>query len=190
MIVLNSPAGQVDIDAPARSSQHRWPAVAMLAFASLSTACSGSSRDELDRGRNAATPASVEQRRGVVQKQATPNTPQRAPNQESTAVEATGEVPQQLLALFRDDLARRALVKPETITVVSATEQQWPDGSLGCPQPGQMYTQMIVPGYRVVLGAGGERYAYHSDRSGHFIVCANGLALRPVKEQVKSSPAE
>lgn len=100
----------------------------------------------------------------------------------AAAAEATGEVPQQILALFRDDLARRALVKPETITVVSSTEQQWPDGSLGCPKPGEMYTQMIVPGYRVVLQAGGEKYAYHSDQRGKFVVCANGLALPPAKE--------
>lgn len=121
----------------------------------------------------------------------TPNTPQRAPTKDAAApTEATGEVPQEILALFRDDLARRALVKPETITVVSATEQQWPDGSLGCPKPGQMYTQMIVPGYRVVLQAGGEKYAYHSDQRGNFVVCGSGLALAPVKQQMKTTPAE
>ena len=104
--------------------------------------------------------------------------------------ETTGEVPQPILALFRDDLARRALVKPETITIVSATEQQWPDGAMGCPKPGEMYTQMIVPGYRVVLEAAGERYAYHSDRRGKFIVCGNGLALPPAQQQMKQPAKE
>ena len=168
MIVLNSPAT-------------RGAVVTMIAFASLSAACSGNSRDE---------PASVQQRRDVVEKAATPNTPQRAPSQDAADGEPTGEVPQQILALFRDDLARRALVKPETITVVSATEQQWPDGSMGCRKPGEMYTQMIVPGYRVLLQAAGEKYAYHSDRRGNFVVCANGLALPPAKQQVKSPSAE
>lgn len=106
-------------------------------------------------------------------------------------MQAPGEVPQQILAIFQDDLARRALVKHDAITVVSATEQQWSDGAMGCPQPGQMYTQMIVPGYRVVLQASGNRYAYHSDRRGKFIVCSNGLAFKPVKEQIKGdAPAE
>jgi hypothetical protein len=83
------------------------------------------------------------------------------------------------------------LVKHDAITVVSATEQQWSDGAMGCPQPGQMYTQMIVPGYRVVLQASGDRYAYHSDRRGNFIVCSNGLAFKPVREQVKGkAPAQ
>lgn len=119
-----------------------------------------------------------------------PTTPQRAPS--STAItQGSGEVPPQVLAIFQDDLARRALVKHDAITVVSATEQQWSDGALGCPQPGQMYTQMLVPGYRVVMQAAGNRYAYHSDRRGNFIVCSNGLSFPPVKEQVKNpAPAE
>ncbi len=171
MIVLNSQAAR------------RQALVTMIACASLSAACSSNSGDD-------AEPASVQQRRSVMEKQATPNTPQRAPSQDAAATEATGEVPQQILALFRDDLARRALVKPETITVVSATEQQWPDGSLGCPKPGEMYTQMIVPGYRVVLQAGGEKYAYHSDQRGKFVVCANGLALPPAQQQTKSPAKE
>ncbi len=117
--------------------------------------------------------------------------PQRAPGEETAPVQGSGEVPPQLLAIFQDDLARRALVKPDAITVVSATEQQWPDGAMGCPQPGQMYTQMIVPGYRVVLQASGNRYAYHSDTRGNFVVCSNGMAFKPVKEQMKGKlPAE
>jgi hypothetical protein len=169
MIVLNSRAVR------------RRAVMTMIAFASLSAACSSNSRDD-------AGPVSVQQRRGVVEKQA--NTPHRAPRQDTEATETTGEVPQPILEVFRDDLARRALVKPETITVVSATEQQWPDGAMGCPKPGEMYTQMIVPGYRVVLQAGGEKYAYHSDRRGNFVVCANGLSLPPAKQQMKSPSAD
>jgi len=170
MIVLNSRAAR------------RQAVMTMVACASLSAACSSNSSDD-------GKPASVQERRSVVEKQA-PDTPQRAPRQDAEATRMTGEVPQQLLALFRDDLARRALVKPDTITVVSATEQQWPDGSMGCPKPGEMYTQMIVPGYRVVLQAGGEKYAYHSDQRGKFIVCANGLALPPAQQQMKSPAKE
>lgn len=170
MIVLNSRAVR------------RRGVMTVIALASLTAACSSNSRED-------AGPASVEQRRSVMEKQAPPSTPQRAPKQQAAAG-TTGEVPQQILAVFRDDLARRALVKPETITVVSATEQQWPDGALGCPKPGEMYTQMIVPGYRVVLEAAGEKYAYHSDQRGKFVVCANGLALPPAEQKLKSPAKE
>ncbi|MET0534656.1 MAG: hypothetical protein ABW171_10565 [Steroidobacter sp.] len=112
----------------------------------------------------------------------TSSAPPNPPAQNDAASAATGEVPQQILAIFRDDLARRASVNPETITVVSSTEQQWPDAAMGCPKPDEMYAQMIVPGYRVVLQASGEKYAYHADQNGNFVVCANGLALPPAKQ--------
>lgn len=172
MIVLNSRARGSSI-------------LAVLVFTAL-TACTG-----LDRQAAAAEPASVESRREVVGKESNKMPPQRAPGEERVPVQGSGEVPPQLLAIFQDDLARRALVKPDAITVVSATEQQWPDGAMGCPQPGQMYTQMIVPGYRVVLQASGNRYDYHSDTRGNFVVCSNGTAFKPVKEQMKGKlPAE
>lgn len=179
MIVLNSPA---------RGSSF----LAVMMLATLVAACTCGPRDEMGRPRAAAAePASVESRRAVMENEGKKMPPMRAPGEEAVPVQGSGEVPQQVLAIFQDDLARRALVKHDAITVVSATEQQWSDGAMGCPQPGQMYTQMIVPGYRVVLQASGDRYAYHSDRRGNFVVCSNGLAFKPVKEQVKGqTPAE
>lgn len=175
MIVLNSPA---------RGSSF----LAVVLVATLSAGCTGRSHDETGRRAAAAEPASVESRQAVVGKEGREMPPMRAPGEEATPVQGSGEVPPQLLAIFQDDLARRALVKHDAITVVSATEQQWSNGALGCPQPGQMYTQMIVPGYRVVLQASGDRYAYHSDRRGNFVVCSNGMAFKPVREQVKGEP--
>ncbi|MFC4310555.1 hypothetical protein ACFPN2_15800 [Steroidobacter flavus] len=173
MIVLNSPARGSSI-------------LAVLVLTTLTAACSSGSRD--DRRAAAAEPASVESRKAVVGKESREMPAQRAPGEERMPMQGTGEVPQQLLAIFQDDLARRALVKHDAITVLSATEQQWPDGSMGCPQPGMMYTQMVVPGYRVVLQASGNRYAYHSDQRGNFVVCSNGMAFKPVKEQNKGEP--
>ena len=49
------------------------------------------------------------------------------------------------------------------MTVVQVEEVTWPDGSLGCPQPGMAYTQALVPGYRVTTFAGGERVVWHTD---------------------------
>lgn len=182
MIVLNSPArGSAFND-----SQYRCRVMlAIAAFTMLSAACTN------DGDASNEAPASVEDRRAIMEKETKDTSPRRAPSNEAETVQGSGEVPPQLLAIFQDDLARRALVKHDTITVVSSTEQQWSDGAMGCPQPGMMYTQMIVPGYRVVLRAGGDKYSYHSDRRGNFIVCSNGLSFPPVKEQVKGTkPAE
>ena len=60
-----------------------------------------------------------------------------------------------------DDLAGRLGIEPDEVTVVDARAVTWPDGSLGCPEPGMMYTQVLVDGTLVVLEAGGRRYEYH-----------------------------
>ena len=43
----------------------------------------------------------------------------------------------------------------EDVTVVSYEDVTWPDGALGCPEPGMSYTQALVPGARLVLEADG-----------------------------------
>ena len=57
--------------------------------------------------------------------------------------------------------------------MVSAQAVEWPDGSLGCPQPGMAYLQVITPGYKLVLAAGGQEYSYHAATEGEFFLCEN-----------------
>ena len=47
------------------------------------------------------------------------------------------------------------------VKVIKVEEVEWPDTSLGCPQPGKAYLQVIVPGWKVVMKAGGKIYEYH-----------------------------
>jgi len=63
----------------------------------------------------------------------------------------------------REDLAQRLGMDIEEIEVVMVEAVEWPDASLGCPQPGMMYAQVITPGYRILLRAGDKTYEYHSD---------------------------
>lgn len=66
----------------------------------------------------------------------------------------------------RGDLARRLEIDEAEITVVDAGFVTWPNSALGCPEPDMMYTQALVPGYRIRLRADGELHHYHgaSDR--------------------------
>jgi hypothetical protein len=57
-------------------------------------------------------------------------------------------------------------VDPGSVTVVSVEAKDWPDMSLGCPEPGMMYGQMITPGYVVELEVSGTTHAYHTDAGG------------------------
>ena len=47
----------------------------------------------------------------------------------------------------------------------------WSDGSLGCPRPGQVYTQALVPGYQVVLEVEGRQYDYRATERGYYVLC-------------------
>jgi hypothetical protein len=60
------------------------------------------------------------------------------------------------------DLARRLKVPEDQIEVLEVEKVTWPDGSLGCPQPDEMYTQALVEGHRIVLGHGERVFLYHS----------------------------
>jgi hypothetical protein len=58
------------------------------------------------------------------------------------------------------DLAARLGVAASSIIVAEAAEAMWPDTSLGMPEPGRMYAQMLTEGFRVVLEAAGKKFEY------------------------------
>jgi hypothetical protein len=60
------------------------------------------------------------------------------------------------------DLAAHLGIAVDAITVISVEQVEWSDASLGCAKPGQMYAQVVTPGYRIVLEAGGQTYEYHT----------------------------
>ncbi len=70
-----------------------------------------------------------------------------------------------LVQQARADLSRRLGIAATSITVASAEAVEWRDSSLGCPQPGMMYSQIITPGYLIVLQANGQNYEYHAGRT-------------------------
>jgi len=78
---------------------------------------------------------------------------------------------QAVVKLASQDLSQRLSLAEVEIRVVSVEPRDWPDTSLGCPQPGMVYLQVITPGYLVILEAGGRRYEYHTDRQ-RAILCA------------------
>ena len=70
------------------------------------------------------------------------------------------------------DIARLASVPVEAVTVQSAESVTFPDGGLGCPVPGMVYTQVQVDGYKVVAVAGGTTYDYRGTSPGKFRLCS------------------
>jgi hypothetical protein len=75
--------------------------------------------------------------------------------------------------------ARETGLARDALVVTSAEPVTWPDGSLGCPQPGMMYTQALVPGYRIRVRAGNDLLDYHASRRGSFVLCPAGRGVEP-----------
>ncbi|MBK8901824.1 MAG: hypothetical protein IPM53_11610 [Anaerolineaceae bacterium] len=95
------------------------------------------------------------------------------------ATPVVGEVPAGIMTAVLDNLTDTTPVAREAITVVQAEAVVWSDGSLGCPQPGEVYTQATVEGYRIVLEANGRTYDYHAAETGHIVLCENALPQPP-----------
>jgi hypothetical protein len=75
------------------------------------------------------------------------------------------------VAAARAELAGRLGIPASSLAVVSVTSATWPNGALGCPKPGIMYSQIVTPGYRIILAAGGQNYEYHSGRGNNVVSC-------------------
>jgi hypothetical protein len=77
------------------------------------------------------------------------------------------------------DAARRSGLKGAQLQVVSAEGVTWSDGGLGCPRKGVLYTQSLVPGYRVKLRVGKEVWDYHASERGNVQLCPAGQSQEP-----------
>ena len=94
------------------------------------------------------------------------------------AAPVTGEAPSELLDAIIADLMTRKNIKREEIAITRAEAVIWPDGSLGCPRPGEMYTQATVEGYWIVLRWAEKEFDYRASAKGQFLLCKNTFKVR------------
>ncbi|MCC6627656.1 MAG: hypothetical protein IT340_09670 [Chloroflexi bacterium] len=71
------------------------------------------------------------------------------------------------------EAARLHALEPGRVRVISVTAMEWPDTALGCPQPGRIYAQVITPGWRIHLMAGGQAVAVHTNSSGSALIACD-----------------
>jgi hypothetical protein len=75
------------------------------------------------------------------------------------------------LAAAIADLSKQTGILPGEVVLVSIEAVDWSDTSLGCPQEGFMYAQVITAGYIIVLEARGQQYQYHTDQAANVVLC-------------------
>jgi hypothetical protein len=81
---------------------------------------------------------------------------------------------QNLIEKAREHLANRLSISIDQVIFIAAYDVTWPDSSLGCPQEGMAYAQVLTPGYLIQLEHGSIQYEYHSGKSMQQVVsCEN-----------------
>lgn len=100
------------------------------------------------------------------------STTARAESAEPMTTEVPPERMSQVLAAAELELG----VKASEMVVLRAESVVWPDGSLGCPEPGQAYAQVEVEGFWVELSAGGLELDYRLDATGRLRSCGKFVA--------------
>jgi len=74
---------------------------------------------------------------------------------------------------FRVAVAEQVGLSSDELTLVSAKQVTWRDTSLGCPQEGMSYAQVLVEGWRIVfVDVSGQEYDVRTAQSlEDFIIC-------------------
>lgn len=90
---------------------------------------------------------------------------------EQASSDPAGGVPPEWMSRVLAAAEQESGVAATDIAVVDAEPVVWSDGSLGCPEPGHVYTQATVDGYRVELAAGDLELDYRIGADGLFVLC-------------------
>jgi hypothetical protein len=70
------------------------------------------------------------------------------------------------------DASKRPGADRRNLQVLRMERREWPDGGLGCPRPGQLYAQVVTPGWLIEVRSGGKVLEYHTDGDDNFALCA------------------
>ncbi|GAC1537613.1 MAG: hypothetical protein NVS4B8_03330 [Herpetosiphon sp.] len=96
----------------------------------------------------------------------------------SVAAVASAAQPDTVEAAAADE-ARKAFKLPAQPRITSKEAREWPNSALGCEAAGMMYTQVLTPGFIVMVTDGSKQYEMHTDQSGKRVVaCPDGKPLK------------
>ncbi len=95
-----------------------------------------------------------------------------------------GEI-ETLTRLAQADLARRLGVTVDQVRAVEVSPTEFPDSSLGVPEPGKSYLTVITPGYVIKLIADGREYLYHGSKN--YVVAVSEAQEQPADEKAALS---
>lgn len=151
-----------------RSRYHTWHLALMLSLLLLMTACTPISSPTPDGSptENLVTPdaATITNTTTISATTAlTATAPMTDSTSGTTSTTDLSATEQQLVAQAMELVATESGIAIAELILTKIEAIEWPDASLGCPQPDTMYTQVITPGYQITLtDSQGTVYAVHS----------------------------
>jgi hypothetical protein len=79
---------------------------------------------------------------------------------------ASPQPPNSVIDATRQDLSQKTNIPINRLQVKSAKTQTWPDGCLGLAKSGELCTQALVEGWRIILTNNQKTWIYRTDRTG------------------------
>jgi hypothetical protein len=94
------------------------------------------------------------------------NLSQATTNEVDTAKAKPNRLPPTVANAVLKDLASRTGISTRELQIVDYSQKTWRNGCLELPQPDEFCTQALVPGWRVVVSDGRQRWIYHTNKNG------------------------
>jgi hypothetical protein len=85
---------------------------------------------------------------------------------------------EQAIKLAMLALSQSLQLNEKDMVIEKITPVQWADTSLGCPQPGMMYAQMITEGFKIIIKVEDKVYPVHTG-AGRAVVCTGKGKILP-----------
>jgi len=104
----------------------------------------------------------------------------------SVVIASALAVPPDAQGIVDAALADAAKQSTAQARVLEVERVRWGNASLGCPQKGMAYTEAVVPGWRIVIDAGGRTIEYHSSLKGPPHMCPPERVRRPLPPDLRT----
>ncbi len=72
------------------------------------------------------------------------------------------------------DVSRNENIPSYNLKILDYSQETWRNGCLGVLKPGEICTQALVPGYRVTVSNGRQKWVYHTNSNGRNFRLASG----------------
>ena len=92
----------------------------------------------------------------------------------------SSELPDRVANAVLVDLSKQTTISTGQLQITQYTRQTWLDACLGLAKPGEICSQAVVEGWRVVVSNGQQNWVYRTDR--------NGQVLRLEAQNTANSP--